>query len=373
MEGRKRLRVCLAAMVLGFCVYGLLSSREEFQKKEEKKPPLVLRDYHNTRYILTNVKLNNGNGYRSHTLTVASEMEEGMLTDQWYAVGPKKLESNLTVAVVCGQHAREVISSEICFHLVMLLYKVKTHPVLTPLIDSLHSKGVRFWVLPVVNVWGRQKIEEDRNKACLRVNAFEVDLNRNFRCPDLELGTEEKGEESWPGPQPFSELETVATDHFLQMAEPEVLLNIHSGIERVLLPYDCCPLNQPPFYSQIVRLVQRTKSVVAEYTKKKEFIHVNPRGWDVGQGSHLLYTAHGSLLDYAMTMRSVQIAMTLEVFSQHGLSIKEELLEEQILDPEQCARKFNPVPGKEYAEVVEAWLLFILRFAEIVDNNFVTQ
>jgi len=300
-------------------------------------------------------------------------MEEGSLVDKWYAVGPEDRRSNLTVGVVCGQHAREVISSEICYHLITLLYGKRYHETLSPLLDDLHEKGVRFWVLPVVNVWGRQEIESDPERGCLRTNRFGVDLNRNFPCPDLELGAQEEGSVDWPGPSPFSELESMATDQFLQLAEPEILLNVHSGIERVLLPYDCCPLDQPSLFSPIIRLVQRAKGLVAKYTRDKGFTHVNPRGWDTGQSAHLLYTAHGTLMDYAMTMRSVQMALTLEVYQEHGLSTEEELTEEANLSPHQCARWFNPPSGKVYEEVVESWLLFILQLTRLADEAFVVE
>lgn len=268
--------------------------------------------------------------------------------------------SNLRVALICGQHGRELISSELCYHLIRLLQTHERHPLITERISKLREKGVSFWILPIVNEWGRRKIEGDPESSCLRKNIFGVDLNRNFECPDFIRGvSKNKDSSEYAGSENFSEVETRITDSFLNMVQPNLLFNIHSGIERILLPYDCCETQLPKKYTLMSRIARLSKLEVIK--KHKELKYVSPKRWQIGKSSLLLYTSHGTLMDYAEVKIGIPLVYTLEIYE--SLDADNSISDDE-LTATQCMEWFNPKAGEEYKEVILIWLDQIITMVE---------
>lgn len=369
----KVIKFVILLVVLGFLFNAVISFfsimtwlREE--EEIEAAYPLLFKDssgYHNTRAIIKNLeKLTPTNPYYSR-------LEE---FNPLAVYGPiaERDDRHVRVAVICGQHARELITSEICHNLIRLVQFNKAHPLLTDRIATLIAKGVGFWVAPVVNEWGREQIEGDPTKACLRKNQNQVDLNRNFPCPDLIRESAVNPPAalieglSHPGEFDLSEEESRTTVNFLKTVKPDILFNVHSGIDRVLLPYDCCSLSVHKNYKKMVEVAQLAKMQV-----KRDFPglnHTNPANWYTGSSSMLLYESHGTLMDYASYFLQTPFVYTLEVF-ENKTSIPDELSETEFT-PIQCMTLFNPQAGKPFEEVNLAWLDFIVSLIEVTLERF---
>lgn len=270
---------------------------------------------------------------------------------------PNKMRKKLRVMIVCGQHGREMISGEICYHLIKLIQLQERDPDFTKRLAKLIELGVGFWILPLANPWARLQIETDPNNACLRKNKNGVDLNRNFeRAPrDIirswdrhhnKVITED--DEEYPGIEPMSEHESQSTKTLLEVAEPHLLINVHSGTSDILLPYDYTTSELPPHYNNMVRLAKLSRKSVCPKCK-------------IGQSSLLLYDSHGTLMDYAITRMGVPLAYTLEIFESEDV---DNTLSAENLKPEQCIKWFNPEKGKQTTEVILKWLDFIITITE---------
>lgn len=372
----KFLKICVFVAVIAllinlvFSFFGLLTWIQEKEELEESYPMLFRDDthYHNTDSIIRNMA--RPNPFMNPYYTRLDSLLDP--TTELAVYGPigEVDERHVRVAVLCGQHAREIITSEICHNLVRLIQMSKAHPLLTDRIATLRSKGVGFWIIPVLNRWGREQIEEDPMRACLRKNQNQVDLNRNFPCPDMVRegsSSEPPSSTTYPGEFDLSEPESKAIDKFLTRVKPDILLNVHSGIDRVLLPYDCCSLAVHSNYKKMVEVAQLAKRQVAQDLKGK-LKHTQPSEWYTGSSSQLLYESHGTLMDYASYFHNIPFVYTLEVF-QNNTGIDETLPETQ-MTPEQCMTLFNPEAGKPYEEVNIAWLDFIVSLVEKTLERF---
>lgn len=267
------------------------------------------------------------------------------------AYGPVDRGGQMRVALVCGQHGREFISPELCYHLIRLLQLQERHPYLTERLFWLRERGVQFWVLPLANRWAHERIEKQPGRACLRVNRNGVDLNRNFPCPDFVQARASRGAVDYGGERPLSEHESVATDQFLALAAPHILLNVHSGAQKILLPYDCTPLEMHPHYGDAVRMANLARQAMG----------LDGRTLPVGKSSLLLYEAHGTLMDYAAATLEVPLVYTLEIYEAADA---DQSVGDAELSAEQCMHWFNPEAGDDYERVIELWLRFVVALAE---------
>jgi hypothetical protein len=301
--------------------------------------------YHTTKEIMT-IALDTSTEYRSLILQDTKITYNVALAPPLDSVPEYR---KMSIAVVCGQHGRELISSEICIHLMLHLKGMEKSKSISSRLNALVESGVQFWVLPLANPWSREFVEYDvAENACRRTNGKEVDLNRNFPCPDFVRGKHQKGSVEYPGPDPLSEWETNFTLSFLERANAHILLNVHSGEESILLPYDCSTTAVHPYQRSMEKLA--VLSIInASMSDRVKY----------GKASKLLYEAHGTLGDYASHFMGVPFVYTLEVYGDRYNRISEE-----DITPQQCMELFNPKRGIEYTSVVERWLLFIVSMAE---------
>lgn len=265
---------------------------------------------------------------------------------------------NLSVAIVCGQHGRELISSEICVHLILHLRGLEKSQTIGNRLNRLTTElGVQFWILPLANPWARQFIELNENESCRRTNGNDVDLNRNFPCPDFVRGKHKKGHAEYPGKSDLSEWESNFTLDFVHRANAHIFINIHSGAESIMLPYDCSVNAIHPFYFQMQQLA-----------KMAAINSSLPNSVAIGKGSQVLYEAHGTLGDFVTNMMGVPFVYTLEVFGDRFNTVSD-----TDMTSSQCFELFNPSRGREYTNVVERWLLFIISLAENAVTHFEPQ
>ena len=278
------------------------------------------------------------------------------------AYGPVLSESKqMRIMIVCGQHGREMISPEICYHFIRLIQRQERDPELTTRIENLHKRGVGFWIMPLANAWARDTIERDPSLACTRKNSNGIDLNRNF-IPMKEtrdrnvINRSDRTLTDYAGTEAMSEAETRATDALIQMSTPHILLNVHSGAKKILLPYDQIAEELPPRYGLMVRLAKLARSKTCPECM-------------VGKSSLMLYEVGGTLMDHAIIHRKVPVVYTLEVYDPGDTDYT---VTDEDLTAEQCMRWFNPQAGDEYAEVVHQWIDFIVTMAEKGYDRFKT-
>jgi hypothetical protein len=311
-------------------------------------------DYHKTLEIIQKTKTDSilNPHYIYYDLTPEIE-NEGL---KIVGYGPVQLpeEIQVRVMVVCGQHGREYVSSELCFALIRLLQLQARDDNYTTRLSLLQIGNVGIWVVPVANPWARTFVELNETNTCRRTNANSIDLNRNFpHAKIFEWQTFEQSPysddgihpEDNPGTSPLSEYETVAMVEYINYVDPHMIINIHSGSNDILLPYDYVVDVQPKHYRIMVKL--------ANYARKSSCPECK-----LGTASTLLYTAKGTLIDYALLYTNTQLAYTLEIFSSPSI------VNDHQLTPEECKNYFNPQYGDELLHVLRKWIHFILSLIE---------
>lgn len=271
-------------------------------------------------------------------------------------------ESSWHVLVVCGQHARELVTSEVCLD---LLYELL----------FAGEDGVVWHIMPVLNPEGRIKVEQNPSKnGCWRGNAGGVDLNRNFpswvdkkRRERIRTQIERNLPETEPGQYPGSERETRAVMEVLtrEGMRVDMIVNVHSGTAAVGLPYDCCAQERHPLYHQMVAAAQAAKRPMYEDPGE-----VDPedrerlRSWleklPVGQSSHstILYESVGSLVDYAVGVARVPVGYTVEVYGVDE-PVARMIAGEEATEGDVCFAQFNPSSGEGLDRVLRVWSRYL--------------
>lgn len=277
----------------------------------------------------------------------------------------------LRVMVACGMHAREMFSSDFCRS--WMLYSAMTvmeNDARLGAGGDLCDRSLELsiapidWIfVPVVNPSGRDLVasayvQHAANASkkswllCLRGNSQGVDLNRNWRrydgvnavgthhAPHL-LEQRELTKEENPGPDSFSEAETVNMRSILEKYNPHVLLSIHTGAMALLYPYD--DVVEPPEHQP---QLQRVVDWLATLSRCRSF---QPHRCRTGQGSRLLYVSRGTCGDYAYRHMHSEIPLTMEVYQgptkapeRYGYPPSEEWQD----DPWRCFRYFNPLSSQ---------------------------
>ena len=207
-----------------------------------------------------------------------------------------------------GEHAREVITSEIAL---ALLKEWVSHP----------PKSLTV-VQPVVNEWGRKKVE--RGDLCLRKNERGVDLNRNY--PPKKKHFYSKNGEEYQGPFPLSEKESQKTAHLMKQYAPQMFINIHSGEFALYTAFDAVTTH-PAHYTEMERFLSQWKKycpqcLVGEAAEKSS------------------YKAYGTAGDYAISL-GIPMAFTFEVYGT---------------ETRNCFRMFNPTTSRQYETIIAQWV-----------------
>eukprot|EP00186_Timspurckia_oligopyrenoides_P001826 CAMPEP_0182446210 /NCGR_PEP_ID=MMETSP1172-20130603/4058_1 /TAXON_ID=708627 /ORGANISM="Timspurckia oligopyrenoides, Strain CCMP3278" /LENGTH=590 /DNA_ID=CAMNT_0024642105 /DNA_START=203 /DNA_END=1975 /DNA_ORIENTATION=- len=180
------------------------------------------------------------------------------------------LRKTLRVLASFGEHGRELITTEAAMYIIRKLCNVvdakdansseiginegeesnveekkEKESMLDSILPKLLKKvswneilrdDVELLIVPMVNTEGRRKAE--RGDLCSRLNEAGVDLNRNYPFRWGQHDETTVLDEEKPGPSALSEPESRAIDHFVRHFRPHVFINVHSGDQALLFPYD---------------------------------------------------------------------------------------------------------------------------------------
>lgn len=355
---KKYIKWGIICIVFSLCFVGIMKFVNIYSNFEKfKNYPSFdehFKKYHETAEIIE--KTNTGGILNPHYIThdLTPEIEYKGLKIIGYGPIQKPEEIQIRVMIVCGQHGREYVSSELCYAFIRLLQLQVREEYFTTRLSFLQIANVGIWIVPVANPWSRAFVEINETTTCRRTNANSVDLNRNFphgklfdwqifeQSPYSDDGVHP---EDNPGDAPFSEYETMALAQYIEYVDPHMIINIHSGSNDILLPYDYIVDLQPKHYAIMVKL--------ANFARKSSCPECK-----LGTASALLYPAKGTLIDYAMLYTNVQIAYTLEIFASSFIT------NDHQLSPEECKKFFNPAEGEELLKVLRKWIQFILSLIE---------
>ena len=199
------------------------------------------------------------------------------------------------VWIVCGIHAREWTSPLTCLHFI------------SNILDSVTDgkddvlRRYRYKIIPVANpdgyVYshiGDRLARKNRNSSGCPQDEFNgVDLNRNF-----PVGFNNQGSHSgvcndtYPGTQPFSEVETRALRDAGLADIPEVFLSVHGNAQMLLTPY----------------------AYKASATKPRA-LNVSGTLYPYGPASSVIYEVGGTMMDWVAEDLGVKRTFTLELRS----------------------------------------------------------
>ncbi|KAJ7529826.1 hypothetical protein O6H91_15G068200 [Diphasiastrum complanatum] len=212
------------------------------------------------------------------------------------------LERRLRVLLNFGQHARELVTSEVALRLLKILageHDLRNRDI-TPFNQLLTNMILK--VVPMENVNGRKKVE--KGDLCERKNGRGVDTNRNW---GVDWGKKEKDYdpyEEYPGTAAFSEPETQILREVAASFKPHLWVNVHSGMQALFMPYD--HKNMTPDEGSRKPMESLLKMINALHCKGNCI--VGSGGGTVG------YFAHGTATDYMYSFLKVPIAFTFEIY-----------------------------------------------------------
>ncbi|KAH1109349.1 hypothetical protein GLYMA_04G017900v4 [Glycine max] len=239
--------------------------------------------------------------------------------------------SKLRILLSFGQHGRELITTELALRILSILSEEKFLPSmdqasLNSALDKLVIK-----VVPMENLNGRKVVEA--GDLCERRNGRGVDLNRNW---SVDWGKKEKDYDPYeenPGIAPFSEPESQIMRKLAISFEPNLWVNVHSGMEALFMPYDhknTTPDGLP---------LQRMKSLLEEV----KHLHCQERCMIGSGGGSVGYFAHGTATDFMYDIVGVPMAFTFEIYGDGTASSRD------------CFKMFNPTDLATYNRVLSDW------------------
>lgn len=194
--------------------------------------------------------------------------------------------------IVAGEHARELIGSEIALNFIKALCSKDAAA------DIEAAKvNTEFLVVMNANPGSRKSVEN--GDTCKRVDPAGVDINRNFETADwANQGQSSQGDTN-PGTHAFSEPESRILKNLMLDFKPHAYLDVHSGFKGMFFPNAVA--NDLELSTKLQRLVAPVDEAACNCplgTANKE----------VGY-----YTA-GSALDYTFSVLKVPFSMAMEVY-----------------------------------------------------------
>lgn len=206
------------------------------------------------------------------------------------------------VVMIFGEHSRELISSELGLYFIRVLCKEeKAYDEETV---SAILANYDFVIVPVVNEFGRNKVQE--GDYCWRTNENGVDINRNWDShwkKDSTLGSNE-----YPGDHPFSEWESQVLSKLIRINQPEVFISTHAGTLGMYTPFaykkfsfDLLDGENAKKLSNMLKII---KNVNSKYCDCKAG----------AIGNELWYLCPGTCLDYAYEQLKVKYTFAFEIY-----------------------------------------------------------
>ena len=199
----------------------------------------------------------------------------------------------LRLMIVCGEHGREMITTELCYYLVSLLggQERAEFPEMPPPSQKIQAAvaaintQVEFKVIPITNHESRKRVEN--GEICDR-NPRGTALERNWGYA-WSATVEFPGEE-FPGKKAETEWEILAIKKEFQRWKPHAYIIVHSGEYGLYTPWTSRK-DKP-------RNVEQMMKALNEMNQKWTKAVVGPRIGSFGEGA---YTVAGSSIDWALS------------------------------------------------------------------------
>ncbi|EER02860.1 carboxypeptidase B precursor, putative [Perkinsus marinus ATCC 50983] len=291
------------------------------------------------------------------------------------AVGDNVGKAPGEALLVFGEHARELISSEIALQLIQRICDIRSTG--APSGDPHAKAALRaITIVPVVNEAGRSLVM-GKGQWCWRGNENGVDLNRNFGG-SAHWSSKLRSAEENSGPSQFSEPETKILRSLIDKTSPEFFLSVHSGMLGLFYPYAYSPSAHPSTAGALERVLDRVADEGCQCPSGQASI-------EIGHG------APGSSLDYAFKDGAgARFAYAVEVYSDPSRrgAFHEEYKERKKdgaspvtyltsissgdfgpIDGEKCLEYFNPIAENEYNEVLQTWSTNILEMMQLASEE----
>lgn len=267
------------------------------------------------------------------------------------------------IVVYCGEHARELISSEACLRLMEhLCFKRKD----TREFMKTVRNSANIILYPLINYDGRELSEQ--GQYCLRVSPGGVDFNRNW---DDHWDSSEKGS----GSKPFSEKITQTLRDDAIELNPKAFFTVHSGQRALFTPFS---------YEERVPKGKNQNTILKYLNELKDQYCIDCQ---VGGAANVIgYNAPGSELDYFKEVLQTPIAVGMEIFkgpltvpkvifargkptdtfetivpvsSESLIEKSGNLVTTSFPQPKvreaNCFAQFNPMNHHDYEDTVETW------------------
>jgi hypothetical protein len=186
-------------------------------------------------------------------------------------------EGKMRIYIDGEHHGNEQLGGELCILLLHHLLEDQTDP----LVQRVLQESI-VWVTPMLN--------PDGNARDRRGNANGIDLNRNYPFAHNPGGSR--------GDAPASEPEVQANVAFIEGADLDLYITMHTGIVRLIYPWSYTQ-DRPPDYSMYDNLTEISEA----------------HGIIYAQASHELYIAAGTAKDYGYGALGVP-SFTYEVDNQ---------------------------------------------------------
>jgi len=205
------------------------------------------------------------------------------------------------VVMIFGEHPRELITTEQALFFIQVLCK-NEKKFDDETVDAILSK-FEFVIVPIVNQYGRAKVEE--GDFCWRLNENGVDINRNW---DSHWEGSPIHDVQYPGDSPFSEWETRALHKLMNIIDPFVFITTHSGNLGMYTPFAYKKWDFSDLKTDDRDKITSMLGIVKKINRK----YCNCTAGSIG--NELGYLCHGTCLDYAFEQLRVKFTFGFEIY-----------------------------------------------------------
>ncbi|KAI3778443.1 hypothetical protein L2E82_07736 [Cichorium intybus] len=337
---RRRRFTILPCLILFYTCFSIVDCRKRVSYvSHQRQPSLTPVDYdlyHTSDTLLEQIKKmvnNHQDRFHMDTFTSTNKGYKAELNVVTYCQNTNEIKdkSKIRILLSFGQHARELITSELALKILYILSEEQTLPKRNPVLLNKTLQNTIIKVVPILNVNGRKKVEA--GDLCERRNGRGVDLNRNW---SVDWGIKEKDydpKEENPGTCPFSEPESQMMRNLSRSFQPHIWVNVHSGMEALFMPYDHKNTTPSGEESEKMKLMLETLN----------HLHFDDRCVVGSGGGSVGYVAHGTTTDYLFEVAKVPMAFTFEIYGDEKAYNND------------CIKLFNPIDRPTFDRVVNEW------------------
>jgi hypothetical protein len=253
---------------------------------------------------------------------------------QLFVVHVGNKEAPKRVMLVANAHAREAITAEVALRFLRWACSSSTEAL------DLFT-GVRFTVLPVLNLGGRRRVDDGSNpcqRATVDEGEGEVDLNRNMDV-DFEAG-------DGHGPRPFSTYQARILRRLAEAEQPLAYVDLHSGFQSLMVPWGSREYTSPDYSAQ-------------QHLLEEISAQTCPR-CPIGSNCKVIgYRNPGEIMDHMYHTQRIKYSTLWEIYQGQGR--------------EDCLELFNPLEYNAFNSTLTQWTKALrATFVEIARRRFPT-